>query len=106
MYRIAVMGDRDSIYGFAAVGLEPVVAEDPETAADRLKELVARDYAVIYITEALADKLEKEIARYADRPLPAIILIPGVSGNTGKGLTSVKRSVERAIASDTIFGEG
>lgn len=105
MYKIAVMGDRDSIYGFAAVGLEPVVAEDAADAAEKLRRLAESDYAVIYITEALAEKIEKEIARYADRPLPSIILIPGVTGNTGSGLRSVKRSVERAIGSDIIFGE-
>ena len=105
MYKSAVMGDRDSIYGFAAAGLEPVVAEEAADAAEKLRRLAESDYAVIYITEALAEKIEKEIARYADRPLPSIILIPGVTGNTGSGLRSVKRSVERAIGSDIIFGE-
>ncbi|HIU87561.1 MAG TPA: V-type ATP synthase subunit F [Candidatus Avilachnospira avistercoris] len=105
MYKIAVMGDRDSIYGFAAVGLEPVIANNAEEGSRKLRELVNGDYAVIYITEALASELEREIVHYSERPLPAIILIPGVSGNTGKGLSSVKRSVERAIGSDIIFGE-
>ena len=104
MYRIAVMGDRDSIYGFAAVGLEPVVAEDPETAADRLKELVARDYAVIYITEALAAQIPDAVDLYREKQIPAVILIPGVAGNTGAGIAQVKKSVERAVGSDIIFG--
>lgn len=104
MYKIAVLGDRDSIYGFAAVGLEPFPVTDPEQAAEMLKDLSEKDYAVIYITEALAAKLEKEIAYFQDRDLPAIILIPGISGNTGNGMYSVKRSVERAVGSDIIFG--
>lgn len=104
MYKIAVMGDRDSIYGFAAIGLEPFPFTDTEKAAAKLKELVEGDYAVIYITEGLAAGLEKEIIHYSERQLPAIILIPGVSGNTGKGIQSVKRSVERAVGSDIIFG--
>ena len=29
MYKIAVMGDRDSIYGFASLGLEPFTLTDP-----------------------------------------------------------------------------
>lgn len=104
MYKIAVMGDRDSIYGFAAVGLEPFLITEPEEASRKLKELVESDYAVIYITEALAEQLEREIAYYSERKLPAIILIPGVSGNTGKGIQAVKRSVEQAVGSDIIFG--
>ena len=59
MYKIAVMGDRDSIYGFAAVGLEPFPVTEKEEAAAKLKELVDGEYAVIYMTEALASLLEK-----------------------------------------------
>ena len=29
MYKIAVMGDRDSIYGFAALGLDTYPVTDP-----------------------------------------------------------------------------
>ncbi|MDO4487701.1 MAG: V-type ATP synthase subunit F [Eubacteriales bacterium] len=104
MYKIAVMGDRDSIYGFAAIGFEPFPMATHEEAAAKLKELVEDNYAVIYITEALAEGLEKEILHYSERELPAIILIPGVSGNTGKGIMAVKRSVEQAVGSDIIFG--
>ncbi len=104
MYKIAVMGDRDSIYGFAAVGLEPFPITDADAASAKLKELVEGNYAVVYITEALAAKLEKEINYYSERRLPAIILIPGISGNTGRGIQAVKRSVEQAVGSDIIFG--
>ena len=104
MYKIAVMGDRDSIYGFAAVGLEPIAVSGKEEAVEKLRELAEKEYAVIYITEGLAAGIEKEIERYRERKLPAIILIPGVSGNTGKGLAAVKRSVEQAVGSDIIFG--
>lgn len=105
MYKIAVMGDRDSIYGFAAVGLTPFPITDTEEAAAKLKSLVDSNYAVIYITEELANRIQKEIDYFSDRDLPAIILIPGVFGNTGKGIQAVKHSVERAVGSDIIFGD-
>jgi V/A-type H+-transporting ATPase subunit F len=108
MYKIAVMGDRDSIYGFAALGLdifsvpEPV---DPIEAGRKLREIADGEYAVIYITESLASKLESEINRYRAAGLPAIIPIPGVSGNTGMGMKMVKKSVEQAVGSDIIFND-
>lgn len=102
MYKIAVMGDRDSIYGFAALGLEPFPFTDPAAAGKKLRELAEGDYAVIYITEALAAQLEHEIDRYREEELPAIILIPGVSGNTGNGLLAVRKSVEQAVGSDIL----
>lgn len=103
MYSVAVMGDRDSIYGFAALGLNTFPVQSAEDGAKLLKKLCESNYAVIYITEALADTLEDEIDKYRENPLPAIILIPGVSGNTGKGIESVKKSVEQAVGSDIIF---
>ena len=98
------MGDTDSIYGFAALGLDTYPVTDPVAASKKLRELADGDYAVIYITEALADKLTAEIDHYREMMLPAIILIPGVSGNTGKGIQAVKKSVEQAVGSDIIFG--
>lgn len=103
MYKVAVLGDRDSIYGFAALGLDTYPAENREEAAKILKTLADSEYAVIYITERMQAELESEIDRYVSQYLPAIIPIPGVSGNTGKGMRNVKKSVERAVGSDIIF---
>ena len=35
--------------------------------------------------------------------IPAIIQIPGISGNTGAGIENVKKSVETAVGSDILF---
>lgn len=103
MYKIAVMGAYDSIYGFAALGLSTFPTEGYDDGRRLLHKLADSDYAVIYMTEALADLLQEEIDKYKTRVTPAIILIPGVSGNTGKGVDSVKKSVEQAVGSDILF---
>ncbi len=104
MYKVAVMGDQDSIYGFAALGLDTYPVTEREEAAKLLKTLAEGQYAIIYITESLQAELETEIDRHIASYLPAIIPIPGVSGNTGSGMRNVKKSVERAVGSDIIFG--
>ena len=103
MYKIAVLGDRDSIYGFAALGLEVFPVSSGDEGAKALRRLSEQDYAVIYITEALAHELGPELERCRDSLLPAVIPIPGVHGNTGLGINMVKHSVEQAVGSDIIF---
>ena len=103
MYRIAVLGDRDSIYGFAALGLEVFPVAGTEEGAKTLRRLCEQDYAVIYITDALAEGLAAELDRCRQSLLPAVIPIPGVRGNTGMGINMVKHSVEQAVGSDIIF---
>ncbi|MBO6113228.1 MAG: V-type ATP synthase subunit F [Lachnospiraceae bacterium] len=104
MYKIAVMGEPDSIYGFATLGLDTFPFDSAENAGHMLRKLADEEYAVIYITESLASKIKNEIDRYRESKLPAVILIPGVSGNTGDGVRNVKKSVEQAVGSDILFG--
>ncbi len=102
MYKIAAMGDKDSIYGFSSIGLELFPLTDPREAARELRRMSEENYAVVFMTEALASALGAELDRYRERPVPAVILIPGVAGNTGEGLRSISRSVEQAVGSDIL----
>ena len=103
MSKIAVLGDRDSIYCFATLGLDTFPVANAEEGERTLKELAATDYAVIYITESLQAEIYNEVLKYREMRLPAIIPIPGVYGNTGQGMRDVKKLVEQAVGSDIIF---
>ena len=105
MYKIAVMGDYDSIYGFAAVGLDTFALTEVKKAEKQIHDLAADVYAVIYITEDWAQQLTHVIDKYKDQMLPAVIQIPGVSGNTGEGVENVKKFVEQAVGSDILFSQ-
>lgn len=99
MYKIAVLGDRDSVCGFACLGIETSVVYDEAEAKSEFKRLVSGNYAVIYITEHFAKVLENEISKISDSVTPSVILIPGTSGNTGEGMANINKSVERAVGS-------
>ena len=106
MYKIGMIGDRESVLGFMALGFTVHEAENSSAATDLLHHLVeSGEYAVIYLTEDYAKDMEEELALYKDAPLPAISLIPGSRGGTGEGLSSIKRAVERAVGADILFKE-
>lgn len=94
MDKIAVIGDYDSIYGFQTLGLSICPVRDAEEGKEKLRQL-ALECGIIYITEALAAELPEEIGRYKEQVMPAIIQIPGVSGNTGAGVEGVKKPWSR-----------
>ncbi len=101
-YKIAVLGDRDSVLGFKALGLDVYPAETVEEARATLHRIAREDYAVIYLTERFAAQMEAEIARYKDELTPAIILIPGKEGSFGIGMANIKKAVERAVGADIL----
>ena len=104
MYKIGVIGGRESVLGFKAVGLDVFPAAESEEAKSILRRLVKEGYAIIYITEVLAKDMAEEIDKYKDSRLPAIISIPGKEGATGEGMHSVSKAVERAVGADILFG--
>ena len=61
-------------------------------------DLIAND--LLEAREACGDS-----AGGVNAPLPAVVPIPGISGNTGLGLRQVKRSVEQAVGSDILANE-
>ena len=102
MYKIAVMGDRDSVLGFRALGLDVFPVEEAAEARRTLHQLARNDYAVIYITEQLSSMIPAEIDRYKDEVTPAIILIPGKGGSLGLGASALQSAVERAVGADIL----
>ena len=102
MYKIAVLGDKDSVLGFKALGLDVYPVAGPEEGHETLHRLARENYAILYMTEQLAAKLTTDIARYKDALTPAIILIPGKEGPLGIGMANIKTAVERAVGADIL----
>ena len=102
MYKIAVLGDKDSVLGFRALGFDVFSADSAEQARPILHRLAREGYAIIYLTEQLATGLGAEMERYKDELTPAIILIPGKEGSLGIGMDNIKTAVERAVGADIL----
>ncbi len=102
---VAVLGDRDSILCFKAVGVDVFPAAGPEEAAKIFGELVRGEYAVIFVTEQLAVGLDEQIREVAYRPLPSVVLIPNSKGSLGHGSRHIRDVVKKAVGAD-IFAEG
>ncbi|MGM9683480.1 MAG: V-type ATP synthase subunit F [Eubacteriales bacterium] len=107
MYKIGIIGERESVLGFMALGFSVHEAENAQRAGELLHSMAkSGEYAVIFIMENYAAELEDEIAHYKTAPLPAITVIPGSRGSTGYGIEGMRSAVERAVGADIIFRDG
>lgn len=102
MYKAAVIGDRQSVIGFRALGLTVAAALTAEEAAEALHRLAKSNHAIIYITDQLAALIPDEIAVYLDDPTVAVIPIPSKDGSLGIGDRELHRAVERAVGADIL----
>ena len=103
-YKVAVLGDRESVMGFRALGLDVFPAE-PETAAAVFDAAMAGDgapYAIVYITEELVSPLRERISAAKESMIPAIIPLPSRNGSLGLGMDALTSAVERAVGANIL----
>ena len=106
MYKVGIIGDRDTVLGFMALGFAVNDVTCAEDAAKTLHSMVkSGEFAVIFITENYAAQIEEDMNRYKDMPLPAVISVPGQGGSTGYGMNNIRSAVERAVGADILFKE-
>ena len=87
---------------FKAAGVDAFAASDVKKAKEILRS-VAKDYAVIFITEELYGSLGDFLKRFNESAYPAILAIPGENGATGYAMEEIKKASERALGVDILF---
>ncbi|WP_317853723.1 V-type ATP synthase subunit F [Chakrabartyella piscis] len=105
MSKVGIIGDKGSVMGFLALGIDIFPAHEADEVKKTIHKLAERDYAIIYITEEASLMAPESIAKYKDFELPAIIVIPGITGSMGLGMNEVRESAKRAIGADILFSE-
>ncbi len=102
MYKIAVVGDKDSVLAFKALGVDVFTVVDSD-GARRTVDTIARDkYGIIFITEQIASLIPDTIDRYDKEIIPAVILIPSNQGTLNIGMSRIDRNVEKAVGSNIL----
>lgn len=100
MRKIGVVGDKDSILAFKALGVDVYPVITKEEARYTIDNLASENYGIIFVTEQIASLIEETIERYNKELLPAVILIPNNQGSLGIGLSKINEYVEKAIGSN------
>jgi len=64
MYKVGVVGDRDSVLAFKALGIDVKTTTSPEETRRAVDSMARSEYGVIFITEQLAAEIPETINRY------------------------------------------
>lgn len=105
MSKMAVIGDKDSVLAFKALGIDVFTPIEKEEARKTINYLAKMDYGIIFITEEMASKVRDTISRYDHQFTPVVIPIPSNQGTLYIGLNRIHENVERA-AGINLFERG
>ena len=89
---MGVVGERDAVLAFKALGMRVIAVSTPEETTKALHRLYSEGIPVIFLTETCAQQVPETLERYKTDPKCA-----------GFGLSRVKANVEKAIGADILF---
>ncbi len=95
MYKVAAIGDFESIAYFGAIGVETFFPASHKEADKLIKKLSLNGYAIILVTEKYYGNI-----RFENELLPAVVPLPGKDMSQKDRLDAF---VKRAIGTDMIF---
>ena len=102
MFKVGVVGDKDSVMAFKALGVDVYVATDAEEARKTVDSLARDNYGIIFITEQIASLIPDTVDRYDKEIIPAVILIPSNQGTLNIGMDRINENVEKAVGSNIL----
>lgn len=103
MYKIALIGNRDTIIGFKLLGVSLFPINKKEEAVEILNKLVKEEYAVIFVTEEIGCQIIEEIEILQKTSFASITIIPSKSEKKYLGLKILRKNIEKAIGTDILF---
>lgn len=102
MYKVAVVGDKDSILAFKSLGMDVFPVIDKDEARRIVDKSAKENYGIIFITEQIANLIPETIKRYNSEIIPSVILIPSNQGTLNLGMERIDRNVEKAVGTNIL----
>ena len=99
---IAVIGEKDIVLPFKAIGYGCYYETEKDDIIERCKELTELGYKIILILEKEAEKVGDYLNSRSSISYPIIIPIPDGVTNSGYGLTRLNKNIEKAIGRKSI----
>ena len=104
--KLAAIGDRGTILPLKAVGIDAHIIEDAAEAPGTLRRLAqSKEYGIIFVVEALLEHVREVMNEFSGHDLPAIILIPHISGSEGRAASIIRETMKKAAGYDVVARE-
>jgi V/A-type H+-transporting ATPase subunit F len=100
MYEVAVIGDKNSIIGFSALGLKAYFVNEKEEMREAWNKVKELKYGLVFVTEPVYLKMVDLISQ--DSITPIVLVIPAASGKIGTGKELLRKMIEKAVGVDIL----
>jgi V/A-type H+-transporting ATPase subunit F len=103
MSNIALIGEKEVIIGFNLVGIQLFPVVNSEEAIKALKDCNKNNFAIVFITDSIAQKIIDKIEEYQKISSISICILPNRIKDTNLNINILRKNVEKAVGTDILF---
>ena len=103
MSNIALIGEKELIIGFNLVGMKLFPVVNSEEAIKALKDCNKNNFAIVFITDSIAQKIIDKIEEYQKISSISICILPNRIKDTNLNINILRKNVEKAVGTDILF---
>lgn len=103
MSNIALIGEKEIIIGFNLIGLQLFPVTNAEEAIKALNDCEKNDFAIVFITNSIAQTIINEIEEYQKLSSISVCILPNRIKDTNLNLNILRKNVEKAVGTDILF---
>ncbi len=103
MSDIAIIGEKEVIFGFSLVGFKLFPANNFVEAKNALEECSKENCRIIFITENIAQLVIDEIEKTQIISPNSICILPNRTGSSELSIKMLRKNVEKAVGTDILF---
>ncbi len=105
MHKVAMVGDRVSVQGFKALGLEVFPLDDIDRARQVWNRINLKDYGVIIVTESVFERIRDLAEGLKEGLKPVVLVVPSsTTGAVGVIEKEMRNMMKKAIGTDIMKG--
>ncbi|MCD6579498.1 V-type ATP synthase subunit F [bacterium] len=105
MSKIAIIGDKETIFPFNFFGFITKYVNEGNARAEFRSLIKQEEIKIIFVTENITPFIEKDFKESLNRAFPIITVIPTVSEKTGEKREDVVKLIERIIGPNLLKEE-
>ena len=98
--QLAVIGSREDVLPFRAIGAEAVITDDVDEAIAAIRRFAREGYPVIFIGDTLMGRTAPVLVEFSSSPIPCITAIPREDGTSPFSDNRINSLVKQAIGID------
>ena len=100
--KAAVLGDKDFVLPFAAMGLETFPVEGSDDVQKKAQEILAGKYGLVVVAENIAHAADEVFAKTAKKAFPCVVVVPFTTEPEGFAIEALGRMLKMATGIDIV----